>query len=417
MKNTIICPNCQTPIDVEQAIKENLEKSFNADFSKKKLELDNEFKAKEQSFQLKEIALADEKERQDRIISEKLKIAEEAQRVKISSDLEQKTGLELQSLRKDNADKKNVLRDMQKRELDLLEQQEKIKEEKEALELTVKRTIAEERKAIEDKARNQEKEANFLKAQESEHLIKDLKQQMENMQRKMDQGSMQVQGEVMELELEKLLALSFPFDELKEVGKGANGADVLHLVRNHQMANCGTIVFESKRTKGFSQAWIDKLKTDTNLHKAQIPILVTQVLPKEMTQFGLKDGVWVCTFAEVVALVTVLRHNLLTLHDQKVADENKGEKQQMVYEYLTSQEFAQRVEFVLSGFKAMQDTLDKEKKVSTKLWKEREKQIEMMTKNTIEVYGSIKGIAGSSVKELPALELDQFLIEEALEEE
>lgn len=417
MENKITCPSCHTSIDVEQAIKENLEKSFNADFLKKKLELENAFKAKEQSVEQKEKALADEKLRQDRIICEKLKQAEELQRVKITADLELKSGAELESLRKENIERKNALREMQNREFDLLKQQEKITEEKEALNLLVQRTIASERKAIEEKTRKQEQEANFLKAQESEHLIKNLKQQMENMQRKMEQGSMQVQGEVMEIELEKLLAQSFPFDELTEVGKGANGADILHLVRNHQMVCCGTIVIESKRTKAFSQSWIDKLKADMQLHKGRIPVLVTEVLPKEMNQFGFKNGVWVCTFAEVVALVTVLRYNLLSLQDQKVADENKGEKQQLVYEYLTSSEFAQRVEFVLSGFKTMQETLEKEKKVSTKLWKEREKQIELMAKHTIEVYGSIKGIAGSSVKEIPALELDQFLLEETSVEE
>jgi len=356
--------------------------------------------------------LADEKVRQDHIISEKLKQAEEVQRIKIAADLEQKLGAELDSPRKENLERKNALREMQKRELDLLKQQEQINEEKEALNLQVQRTIAMECKEIEQKTRKQEQEANFLKAQESEYLIKTLKQQMEIMQRKMEQGSMQVQGEVMEIELEKLLAQSFPFDEITEVGKGANGADILHLVRNHQMACCGTIVLESKRTKAFSQSWIEKLKADMQLHKGHIPVLVTEALPKEMTQFGLKNGVWICTYSEAVALVTVLRYNLLSLQDQKVADENKGEKQQLVYEYLTSNEFAQRVEFVLSGFKSMQETLKKEKKVSTKLWKEREKQIELMAKHTIEVYGSIKVIAGSSVKEIIALELDQFLSEE-----
>jgi hypothetical protein len=416
MKNIIICPRCQTPLDVEEAIKENLEKSFNADFSKKKAEMEQAFDAKEQIFQQKEKVLADEKERQDRIISDKLKKAEEAQRTKIEKEIAEKTSVELESLRKENQEKRDALKDMQKREVELIRQKQQIDEEREALELQVQRTIAEERKSIEEKAKLKEQEANFLKTQESEHLINNLKQQLENMQRKMEQGSMQVQGEVMELELEKLLSQTFPFDEITEVLKGANGADILHKVRNLQMNDCGTIVFESKRAKTFTASWIEKLKADMRHHKGLIPVLVTEVLPKEMKQFGLKDGVWICTFNEAIALVTVLRQNLLSLYEQKVAGENKGEKQQMLYDYLTSHEFAHHIEFVLSGFKAMQDTLNKEKKVALKNWKEREKQIEMMTQNTIEIYGSIKGIAGSSVKEVEALEFDQMLLEDTNDE-
>jgi len=412
MKNIIICPTCQTPLDVEEAIKENLEKSFTADFLKKKSELEQEFTAKEEAFRQKEKALADEKERQDRIISDKLKKAEEAQRIKIEGEIAERTEVELESLRKENQERKDALKNMQKREVDLLKEKQHLDEEREALDLQVQRTLAEERKSIEEKARAKEKEANFLKTQENEHLITDLKQQLETMQRKMEQGSMQVQGEVMEMELEKLLGQTFPYDELTEVGKGINGADILHKVRNLQMADCGMIVFESKRTKAFSQGWIDKLKADTRLHKAQIPVLVTEALPKDMKQFGLKDGVWICTFYEVVALVTVLRQNLLSLHDQKVAGENRGEKQQLLYDYLTSHEFAHHIEFILSGYKAMQDTLDKERKALAKNWNVRQKQIDMMTQNTIEIYGSVKGIAGSSVQDIKSLEFDQLMLED-----
>jgi len=412
MKNFIICPKCQNTLDVEQAIKEQLEKDLNADFTQKKTALEKEFNEREQAFQQKEILLAQEKERQDRIISDKLKHAESAQRIIIEKELTEKNSLELESLKRENQEKKDAIKNMQKRELDLLKQQKQIIEEREALELQVERTLATERKAIEDKAREKEKEANFLKSQENEHLISSLKQQLENMQRKMEQGSMQVQGEVLELELEKLLTQTFPFDEITEILKGTNGADILHKVRNLQMNDCGTIVFESKRAKAFVPAWIDKLKADMRHHKGLIPVLVTEVLPKDMKQFGLKDGVWVCTFSEAIALVTVLRQNLLSLYEQKVAGENKGEKQQMLYDYLTSHEFAHHIEFVLSGFKAMQETLTKEKKVAIKNWKEREKQIEMMTQNTIEIYGSIKGIAGNSVKEVQALGFNELLLDE-----
>jgi len=413
MEKNITCPKCQHTLDVEQVIKDQLEKQFNVDFLKRKMDLEKDFQNREKDFQQKEAALAQEKERQDRIISEKLKDAAASQREALKAEIVRENALVLDELKKENEAKKLELQNMQKRELELLKQQRQLDEEKQALELRVQRTLADERKIIEEKAREKEREANFLKSQESENLIKDLRQQLDNMQRKVEQGSMQAQGEVLEVELEKLLSQTFPFDEITEVNKGAQGADILHRVRNLQMVDCGTIVFETKRTKGFSQSWIDKLKADTRSHRGEIPVLVTEVLPKEMKQFGLKDGVWVCTFLEAIALVTVLRHNLLCLQDQKVAGENKGEKQQMLYNYLTSTEFAQQIEFVLSGYRAMQETLDKERKAMMKNWKVRQKQIDMMTQSTIDIYGSVKGIAGSSVKEIHELSLENMLLEEA----
>lgn len=252
MQNIVICPACQTPLDIEDAIKENLERNINAEFIKKKAELEQEFIAKDEILKSKERALTNEKQRQDRIISEKLKTSEEILRKKIGSEIAEKTSLELEGLRKENQERKDALRNIQKRELELLQQKQKNDEERETLELRVEREIAEKRKSIEDNARKKEQDAQQIKTQESEYLINSLKQQIDNIQRKIDQGSMQVQGEVMEVELEKLLGQTFPFDEISEVVKGVNGADILHKVRNLQMYDCGTIIFESKRAKAFS---------------------------------------------------------------------------------------------------------------------------------------------------------------------
>lgn len=243
MKNNITCSECHATLDVEQVIKEQLEKDYNASFNQKKAALEKEFNEREQSYQQKESLLAEEKARQDRVILEKLKAGEIIQRAKIEKELIEKNSAIIKSLEKENQEKQAAIKEMQTRELDLLRQQKQIEEQREALELQVERTLAQERKSIEEKAREKEKEANFLKSQENDHLINSLKQQLENMQRKMEQGSTQVQGEVMEVELEKLLAQTFPFDEITSVGKGANGADILHKVRNHQMADCGTIIF------------------------------------------------------------------------------------------------------------------------------------------------------------------------------
>lgn len=416
MENSITCPSCSTAINVEQILVHKLKAEFSGEFQKKQKELETQFNNRQKELEKKESVLADEKLRQDRIISQKLLEKEELIKNEVKLKIQQENEHIVEALKKDNLEKSQSIITLQAKEADLLKQQRELEEQKSAMVLEVERTLSAERKSIEEKIQKREQESHFFKLQEKEHLISDMRKQMEDMKRKIEQGSMQVQGEVMEVELERILKESFPFDEIQEVSKGANGADIIHCVKNHIQANCGKIVFESKRTKSFSAGWIDKLKSDMRQHKAQIGVLVTEVMPKEMTQFGMVDGVWVCSFQEAIALVTVLRYSLLTLHDQKVAEENKGEKQQLLYNYLTSVEFAQHIEVVLSGFTVMQSTLEKEKKAYQRLWKEREKQIEAMLDNTIDIYGAIKGIAGSSIKEIKALDINQLLISDKIEE-
>ncbi|HEV7621420.1 MAG TPA: DUF2130 domain-containing protein, partial [Flavisolibacter sp.] len=207
-----------------------------------------------------------------------------------------------------------------------------------------------------------------------------------------------------ELLLEELLRDHFPYDTIGEVGKGVEGADCIQIVRNNIGIDCGKIIFESKRTKSFNNAWIDKLKTDMRNKKADVAILVTQVYPKEMGCFGERDGVWICSFSEVIALTHALRHTIMRIAETKKAEENKGEKMQMLYSYLTGIEFRQQIETIVEGFLAMKNSLSKERIQMEKIWKEREKQLEKVLLSTSGLYGSIKGIAGSSIRNIPLLE-------------
>ena len=224
------------------------------------------------------------------------------------------------------------------------------------------------------------------------------------MKRKAEQGSMQLQGEVQELMLEELLRAHFPYDSIGEVGKGVEGADCMQTVRNSIGVECGKIIFESKRTKTFNNAWIEKLKTDMRNKGADVAILVTQIYPKEMTCFGERDGVWICSFKEVAALTTALRHTIIRIAETTKAEENKGEKMQMLYSYLTGTEFRQQMETIVEGFLSMKNNISKERIQMEKHWKEREKSLEKVLLSTAGMYGSVKGIAGASIGNIPLLE-------------
>jgi hypothetical protein len=273
------------------------------------------------------------------------------------------------------------------------------------MELEVQRKMDAERKLIEESARKKEAENQFMKMQEKELLINSLQKNIEDLNRKMEQGSMQTQGESQEIALENLLQTSFPFDIIEEVSKGVRGADCIQLIRNNTGKQCGKIIYESKRTKEFGKDWIDKLKGDMRNAKADVAVIVTETMPKDMEQFGLKDEVWICSFNEVRALATVLRDGILKIEMAKAAQENRGDKMNMLYNYMTGNEFSNHVSAIVQGFSSMKIALDKEKIAMLKLWKEREKQIDLVLENTTAMYGSIKGIAGSSVKEIEALEM------------
>ena len=227
------------------------------------------------------------------------------------------------------------------------------------------------------------------------------------MSRKAEQGSMQLQGEILELALEDFLRAQYHFDNIEEVAKGARGADVTQTVINDLGQVCGKIIYETKRTKAFGGDWIEKLKSDQREQLADIAVLVTETMPKNMERFGNKNGVWICSYPEVKGLSYVLRETLIKMQAVKSADENKTDKMALLYNYLTSQEFANNIEAIVESFDSLKSGLEKEKRAMQKIWKEREKQIDKVIGSTVDMYASIKGIAGKSIATVEALELPE----------
>ena len=227
------------------------------------------------------------------------------------------------------------------------------------------------------------------------------------MKRKQEQGSMQLQGEVLEIAIEEYLGVHFPMDFIEEVKKGALGADTMQIVNTRNQLNCGKIYYESKNTKDFSGLWLPKFKKDMIAKGADVGVLVTNAMPIDMERMGLRDGVWICTFQEFKGLSQVLRQGVIDVATQKKSQENAGEKMSVLYNYLTSTEFKLQIEGIVEGFSQMQNDLESEKRSMKRIWKTREKQIEKVLDNTVGMYGSIKGIAGKSIQAINSLELGE----------
>lgn len=285
-----------------------------------------------------------------------------------------------------------------------MQKENALKQREEELELSVQRKLTEQRNELSEQIRKQEaerfnlKDTEYqLKQKELEKQLEDQKKLVDEMKRKAEQGSMQLQGEVQELILEELLRENFPFDLIGEVGKGVRGADCIQTVRNKFGLECGRIIYESKRTKDFGGDWIDKLKKDMRAIGVDVAVIVSQCYPKGMDCFGERDGVWICSFEEVKAVAYILRDGIIKLANLAKAQDNKGDKMHLLYDYLISNEFSEQWKAIREGYMSMRISIQKERDAMEKMWKAREKQLEKVLLNAAHIKGSIEGIAGSDM--------------------
>ncbi len=413
--SNIKCPKCATLIDVENVLsadaEQRLKQQYDIQLQQSLQQVDEEKKKlteREKTFE--ESRKKENEIFQQKLQQEKIKIEMELQqqlRKSISGDYENELK-RLQQTCSENDEKLKIARD---NELSFLKKERDLKNKEAELEIVLQKKLIEERNVLSQQIRKEETDKNLLKEtdyqlklREKDKQLEDQHRLVEEMKRRAEQGSMQLQGEAQELLLEELLRDHFPYDVIGEVGKGVEGADCIQTVRNHLGIDCGKIIFESKRAKSFNNAWITKLKSDMRNKQAEVAILVTSIYPKELSCFGERDGVWVCSFSEVIALTTALRHTIMRIAETKKAEENKGEKMQMLYGFLTGIEFRQHIETIVEGFLHLKNSISKERIQMEKIWKEREKQLEKVLISTSGMYGSIKGIAGASIGNIPLLE-------------
>ncbi|GAA7241316.1 DUF2130 domain-containing protein [Helicobacter pylori] len=415
-----ICPKCQEPINVNEALYKQIEqenqsrflaqqKAFEKEVNEKRAQYQSHFKALEQ----KEEALK-EREREQKaqfddavkqastlaLQDERAKIVEEARK---NAFLEQQKGLEL--LQKELEKKSKQVQELHQKEAEI----ERLKRENNEAESRLK---AENEKKLNEKLETEREkiekalhEKNELKFKQQEEQLEMLRNELKNAQRKAELSSQQLQGEVQELAIEEFLRQKFPLDCIEEIKKGQRGGDCIQVVHTREFQNCGKIYYESKRTKEFQKAWVEKLKSDMREIGADVGVIVSEALPKEMERMGLFEGVWVCSFEEFKGLSAVLREGVIQVGLAKKSQENKGDKVNLLYHYLTSSEFSMQVNAIIEGFEQLRADLESEKRAMNRIWKSREKQMEKVFEGTINMYGSIKGIVGNVIGQVKALEL------------
>jgi hypothetical protein len=405
MNDKIKCPNCGHQFDVEEALSGKLEAHFKAEYEIKVAEQAEKFNEEKRKLDAEKKQLQLEKDKQDDLLKKELAKQLAVEKTKIEKSVQEAVDAQMKELKEENEKRKIENKSLKEKELLLMKQEAALKEKQEEMNLQMEKELLTRQGEIESKARAKERESFELEKVKLLKQIEDNKKLAEEMKRKAEQGSMQMQGEVQELALERLLSNIYPFDKIEEVPKGVRGADSIQTVINQKQQVCGSIVYESKRTKSFANDWIDKLKQDQIKCKADIAVLVTETLPGDMDRFGQKSGVWICSFHEVQSLSFVLREMLIKTHSVKLAQVNKGDKMELLYNYLTSNEFVQNIKRIVENYDAMRIQLDQEKKAMTKIWATREKQLWVVQENISALFGSIKGIAGSALETSNVLKL------------
>jgi hypothetical protein len=413
---TINCPECGHEFDISDVlyhqVEHELKKDFEARLRKEREKFRSESDKLEQQRAQLEKTQSEQEEIIDKTIREKLKLEKKILAEKISTEVRDEQSERLKALQEELQAKSRQVKDLNKAKADI----ERLKREKDEVqskaEAEMERLLGQKLANERQKIKEIEEERTSKLVTERDQLIDQLKEQMEIMKKKAEQGSMQLQGEVQELMIEEWLAASYPLDTIEEIKKGARGADCIQTINTRSSTACGKIYYESKRTKTFQPAWIEKFKADIREKNANMGVLVTEAMPAGMERMAYRDGVWICSWMEFKGLSNVLRESIISMHRVISQQEHRGDKMSMVYDFLTSDEFRLQIGAIVEGFTQMQTDLDTEKRAMISIWKKREKQIDKVLLNTSHMYSSIKGIAGSAVPAVRQLELPQAIDEE-----
>jgi hypothetical protein len=420
IETKIKCPKCDAEIDVNSILYKKLETElqlkFNSDLQLEKNKIqkqDQELKAEKDEFEKK-------KQKENEIFEERFNAKIKEERILIEGSLKEKLQKEnldqFALLQKELNEKSEQVKELNKSKAEI----ERLKREKEEArslaEMEAQKQLNETLVIEREKIKKSEQDKNELMMKELQKQLDDQKKLTEEMKRKQDQGSVQLHGEVQELAIEEWLRLNFPIDTIVEVKKGQRGADCKHIVNSRIKENCGSIYYESKRTKDFGKGWLEKFKNDIREHGANIGIFVTDVMPSGMERMGLREGIWVCSYEEFKGLCFVIREHITALDLAITSQENKGDKMVMLYDYLTSNEFKLQVEGIIEGYTQMKIDLETERRSIMGHWKKREKQLQKVLNNTNYMYNSLRGIGGNAIQTIEVLEIPEFIEQTDIEE-
>ncbi len=412
---TFTCPNCKSEIKLTESLAAPLLESTRQQFQQQLAEKDRQVALREAAVRKQQEDVRTAQAAIDDQVAEKIKVEraaiaiEEAKKAKLllGANLDQKTQelAELQDVLKERDEK---LAEAQKAQAQILKMQRELQDAKREMDLTVEKRIQEGLAATREQAKKEAEDSLKLKVAEKELTISSMQKQIEELRRKAEQGSQQLQGEIQELEIESALRAAFPIDQIDPVGKGEFGGDALHRVMSDSLVHCGTILWESKRTKNWSDGWLAKLRNDKRVAGADCAIIVSQAMPRAPDTFEHIDGIWVTCPRLMIPVAISLRQALIELHSVRQAGEGQQTKMELVYQYLTGPRFRHRVEAIVEKFSEMQEDLDKERKTMTRLWAKREAQIRGVVESTAGMYGDLQGIAGRTLQEIDGLSILQL---------
>ncbi len=404
LNNTLACPNCNQEIELTQLMRTQVASQIRG-------ELDAQAAARERELEKQRDEVARQKRELDK---ERMSVAEEVrgqverQRSELMTEATKRAK---DAVAVEIADRDERLKELagslataQQQELELRKMQRQLQSEKDGLKLEVERRLDAGRKQLISEAKAQSDQEHELKQAEKDKTITDMTAKLRDMQRKIEQGSQQLQGEVQELALEQMLSDTFPVDDITPVGKGVSGGDCIQVAINGSGNACGRILWESKRTKRWGGDWLAKARDDARASRADVVVIVSETLPEGIQGFALVEGVWVCSWAAAKSLATALRHGLIEVGKARVALVGQHAKQELVYNYLASSEFAHRVGGIAEAFITMQTDLESEKRAFKKQWSKREKQLERAITNTASLYGDLQSIIGASLPKIEGLE-------------
>lgn len=410
-QSKIKCPNCGYEMDVQNVLSHQLEENIKRDFAARYQQEKDKINAQLLEIERDKAAFEEKKRKENELFQQKLELKLNEEKKQIwavaAKKIQSEQAEQFASLQKELNEKSEKVKELHKTQAELA----RIQREKEEMAAEIRAKAEQELNAVlkqeKEKIRKQEQELNEMRFKELQKKLDDQIELTEEMSRKQKQGSMQLQGEVQELAIEEWLRFKFPLDTVEEIKKGVRGGDCIQMVHTHTRQNCGTIYYESKRTKEFQPGWIEKFKNDIRDRGADVGVLVTESLPSGMERMGLKEGIWICTFDEFKGLSFVIREYIVKISEAVATQENKGEKMSMLYDYLTSTEFRLQIEGIVEGFTQLKADLEAEKRSITALWKKREKQIDKVLINTNYMHSSLRGIAGNAIAPIRQLELPQ----------
>ena len=413
---TVVCPQCKTEIKLTESLAAPLLESIRRDYEQRLSQKDADMAKREAALSERAASIEKAKLTLDQQVAHKL----QQERVKISAEEEQKAKLalgndldqkvkEINMLQEVLKERDAKLAEAQKVQAELIRKERELDDAKRELDLTIEKRVQADLGSEREKAKKEAEEELKFKVMEKDQTITAMQKQIEDLKRRAEQGSQQLQGEVQELELEALLTAKFPRDTIQPVPKGEFGGDVLQRVVGPLNQICGTILWESKRTKNWSDGWLPKLREDQRAAKAEIAVIISQALPKEVETFDLVDGVWVAHPKVLLPIAITLRNTLIEIASARQASEGQQTKMEMVYGYLTGPRFRQRVQAIVEAFSSMKEDLDREKKTITRQWAKREEQIDRVMQATVGMYGDLQGIAGKTLQEIEGLEFQGML--------